>query len=103
MEEIRFLVDSSVGELEVQLFDDGWTTIDPTSPTPDSTSVEDIIRNEQDLAQAFEAMGVPADEAVELAEELWSELSHEEKKERAWLRALDEKRSEWKSRTRGPR
>lgn len=100
MNYVRFLVDSSLGELEVQLFDDGWTGIDLSAGTPKAPSVEDIVRDSSDLAKGFESMGLPDDEAKELATELWNELDDEERNERSQLRALDESRKNWKSRTR---
>lgn len=71
---IRFLVDSSVGELEVQFFEDGWAGIDLPSRGRDVLSVEDRMRNSDDLAEGFKSMGVPGPEAKELATELWSQL-----------------------------
>lgn len=100
MDYVRFLVDSSLGELEVQLFDDGWTSVDFSAPTPGAPSVEDLLRDSGDLAKGFESMGLPENEAKELATELWNDLSDEERSERSQLRALDESRKDWKSRTR---
>ena len=71
---IRFLVDSSVGELEVQFFEDGWTGIDLSSRGRDAPSVEDRMRTPDDLADGFKSMGVPDPEATELATELWAQL-----------------------------
>jgi hypothetical protein len=100
MEYVRFLVDSSLGELEVQLFDDGWTAIDLSFPSGEAPSVEDIARDNNDLAEGFQSMGLPEDEAKELAVELWDELSDEERSERFRLRGLGERRKAWQSRTR---
>ena len=100
MNYVRFLVDSSVGELEVQLFEDGWTGIDLSAPTPGAPSVEHIVRDCADLAEGLKSMGLPEDESNELATELWGELGEDERNERSQLRAVDESRTDRKSRRR---
>jgi hypothetical protein len=99
MNYVRFLVDSSIGELEVELFEDGWTGIELSARKPGSSSVENIVRRSDDLAKGFGAMGLPEDEADALGKELWNELDEEERKERSQLRAVDESRKGSKPRT----
>ena len=98
MDYVRFLVESSIGELEIQLFEDGWTDIDLSSQDRGAPSVEDRIRNSDDLTQAFISMGVPVGESKDLAVELWSELTNGERQERSQLRSLDESLKDWKLR-----
>lgn len=98
MEEAHFAVDSSQGELDVWLSQDGHTSVEFTNPAPDSPSAEYPVRDEADLADCFRELGLPDREAHELAEELWAELSDEEREERRRLRAWDEKRKDYKAR-----
>ena len=97
MEYVRFVVEASLGEIEVQLFEDGWTGIDLSSDSG-TPSVEDRIRNSNDLTRAFISLGLPDLESKELAVELWAELSDEERQARSELRALGESRKDWKRR-----
>lgn len=83
MEEIGFVVESSLGELEVKLLRDGWTRVQFLEPVDDAVIVEEITRHEGDLAEALKTLGIPGNEAAELANELWEELTEEERKERA--------------------
>lgn len=92
------MVDSSKGELDVWLSPDGPTSVDFTNPAPDSPSAEYPVRHEADLAECFRVMGVPHEEAQELARELWAELSEEEREERRRLRGWDERRKDYKKR-----
>ncbi len=86
MDHVRFLVESSVGELEVELFVDGWVAIDISSDGPGARAAENIIRNSDELARAFASLGVPEPEATEAASELWGQLDADEREARARLR-----------------
>lgn len=83
MEDIGFFMESSLGDLEVRLLRDGWTRIEFQDPGEDPVIIEDIIRTDADLAAALESLGIPKDEAAELAKELWDELDETEQTERA--------------------
>ena len=86
MESINFRVDSSLGELDLWLNADAWAQIEMCEPSPEIPMVEQIVRSEDDLGQAFAAIGLPEDEATELAEELWEELEPQERAEREAFR-----------------
>lgn len=91
METINFRVDSSLGELDVWLKADAWARVEMCDPSPEIPIVEEIVRSEADLGQAFATLGVPADEATELAGELWEELEPEDRAEREAYRLPGEK------------
>lgn len=82
VETINFRVDSSLGELDVWLNADTWVKVEMCDPSPDIPIVEEIVRSESDLGDAFTTLGLPAEEAKELAEELWEELEPQERAER---------------------
>jgi hypothetical protein len=84
-EEIDFLVDSSIGELEVWLFEDGWASFGLQERTEDDLLVEEVVRKETDVAACFRTLGLPSEEANQLAAELWEELDEAEQAERARL------------------
>lgn len=83
VEEVGFYVESSLGELNVRLMRDGWTSISFVEPGPDAVIIEDIVRTESDLAECFRTLQLPDGESQELAEELWDELDEEERRDRA--------------------
>jgi hypothetical protein len=86
MEEIGFLVESSEGDLDVRLTADGWCALEFKDPGDDPVIVENVVRTAEELASSFETIGLPADEAAELAEELWDELDVNERAERARIK-----------------
>ena len=85
MEDIDFLVDSSLGEVEVLLLADGWASFRLLDDSNDPLLVEDIVRKATDVARCLITVGLPAPEADELATELWDELDETEQQERASL------------------
>lgn len=85
MEEIVFVVESTRGDMEVRLLRDGWTRLEFQEPDEGAVIVEDIVRNDKDLAQSMRTLGLPEDEAEELAQELWDELDDDERAERAGI------------------
>jgi hypothetical protein len=87
MEQIDFVVESSIGDVSVQLGSDGWTAFSLLDPGDDPLIVEEIVRKEPDVATGLVTLGLPQDEANELAGELWEELDEAEKAERARLPA----------------
>ncbi len=89
---VRFLVESSIGTLEIQLFEDGWAGIDLASHRRGAPSVEDRIRNSDDMTRALISLGLPEVESNELAVELWRELTEDERQARSQLRGLGESR-----------
>ncbi|HWL66017.1 MAG TPA: hypothetical protein VNP73_08590 [Actinomycetota bacterium] len=82
MEQIDFLVDSTLGEIEVHLNRDGWASFG-LQETDDPLLVEDMVRKATDVARCLTTVGLPAEEASELAAELWDELDEGEQLERA--------------------
>ena len=85
MEQIDFVIESSLGDVSVQLGDDGWTAFTMLDPGDDPLIVEEIVRKEPDVATGLVTLGLPQDEANELASELWEELDETERAERARL------------------
>lgn len=85
MEQIDFVIESSIGEVAVQLGGDGWTSFSLLDPGDDPLLVEEIVRKEPDVATGLVTLGLPQDEANELARELWEELDETERAERARL------------------
>lgn len=70
---------------------DTWAQIEMCDPSPDVPMVEEIVRSANDLRDAFATIGLPSDEATELAEELWEELEPEERREREAFRLPGER------------
>ena len=99
MEHLNFLVDTSLGEIDVWLYDHGLAELEFRSKSPQFPSVESPCRHAVELAGLFQTMGLPAEEAHELATELWSELDESERTERLNSRGWDETRKEWRVRT----
>ena len=87
MEQIDFVIESSIGDVSVQLGSDGWTSFFLVDPGDDPVIVEEIVRKEPDVAGGLVTLGLPQDEANELAGELWEELDENEMAERARLPA----------------
>jgi hypothetical protein len=87
MEQIDFVVESSIGGVAVWLFADGWASFSLQDPGEDAVLVEDIVRKESDVARCFVTLGLPSEEADELAAELWDELDETEQTERASIPA----------------
>jgi len=85
MEQIDFVIESSIGDVSVQLGSDGWTSFTLLDPGDDPVIVEEIVRKEPDVATGLVTLGLPQDEANELATELWDELDENEQAERARL------------------
>ena len=75
-----------MGELDVWLHADAWAQVEMCDPSPEIPMVEEIVRTENDLRDAFTTIGLPSDEATELAEELWEELDPKERSEREAFR-----------------
>jgi hypothetical protein len=85
MEEIDFLIDTSLGEVDVTLYGDGWGAFTFVEETEDPVLAEVFVKGPDEVAEGFQTIGLPTDEATELAEELWEELDENEQRERAAL------------------
>ncbi|MGH2807787.1 MAG: hypothetical protein ACRDKT_10990 [Actinomycetota bacterium] len=85
MEEIDFLIDTSLGEVDVTLYADGWGAFTFTEQSDDPVMAEVFVKGVDEVAEGLTTLGLPAAEAVELAEELWDELDENEQRERARL------------------
>ena len=84
MEEINFLIDTSLGEVDVTLYADGWAAMTFVEQDEDDpVMVEELVHGSDEVRQGLITLGLPEDEATELAEELWDELDEKEQSERA--------------------
>ena len=83
MEEINFLIDTTMGEVDVTLYADGWASFSFTEETEDPTLVEEFVRGPAEVQSGLQTLGLTDDEAEELAEELWEELDETEQAERS--------------------
>lgn len=85
MEEINFLIDTSLGEVDVTLYGDGWGAFSFVEEADDPVLAEVFVKGADEVAEGLQTLGLPDDEAAELAEELWEELDEKEQREREAL------------------
>ncbi len=99
MDPVDFGIDTSKGMLSIDISWGAWTLIRFDDWKQGDLEVDELIRNERELADGLVRVGLPPQEAETIAADVWSQLDGEDRAELAAIRGLDEPVEAWRART----